>query len=215
MEKEKYLNVAYLTTFVVKMRTLIKKAYWNILNLFYSNGNRPLHLREISRRMKLDQGALTRHLKKLTSAKILRFEREGNLKKFCIHTESIRKIFPAYDEEKQDALPLLRKNALKYYIEYLNEKPVFLVLFGSTAKGTFREESDMDIIAVFNKKTDTGNARKYVQSQTGITLNEFQITYDKFIKELKLKEDNVIQAGIETGFPVYNRDAYYKVLYHE
>lgn len=29
------------------------------------------------------------------------------------------------------------------------------------------------------------------------------------MKELKLKEDEVIQAGIETGFPIYNHIYYY------
>lgn len=197
------------------MTTLIKDAYWKILKVFYLNRNTPLHLREISRRIKLDQSALTRHLNKLTSEKILKFTREGNLKKFYIHRKQVKLVFPLYDEEKLEALPLLRKNAIKFYLEKLDEKPVFVMIFGSTAKNNFREDSDVDIISVFNKKSDTINARKYSESQTGIHISEFQLTYKEFMKELKIKEDHVIQAGIETGFPVCNNKEYYEVVYSE
>jgi predicted nucleotidyltransferase len=197
------------------MTTLIKDAYWKILKVFYLNRNIPLHLREISRKIKLDQSALTRHLNVLTSKGILKFTKEGNLKKFYIAKKHVKNIFPLYDEEKLESLPLLRRNAIKFYEKSLEQKPVFVIIFGSTAKGSFREDSDVDIIAVFNKKTDTNNARKYSESQAGIHISEFQLTYKEFLKELKMKEDNVIQAGIETGFPVYNDKEYYGVMYDE
>jgi predicted nucleotidyltransferase/DNA-binding transcriptional ArsR family regulator len=211
----KYLNVVNITTIDVKMTTLIKEAYWKILKVFYLNRNTPLHLREISRRIKLDQSALTRHLNKLTSERILKFTEEGNLKKFYIHKKQVKLIFPLFDEEKLEALPLLRKNAILFYLKQLNEKPVFSIVFGSSAKGSFREDSDVDIISVFNKKTNTINARKYSESQTGIHISEFQLTYKEFIKELKMKENHVIQAGIETGFPVSNNKEYYGIVYDE
>lgn len=210
-----YLNVANITTFVVKMRTLIKNVYWNILALFYSNRNKSLHLREISRRIRLDQSALTRHLNSLTDAKILCFEKEANLKKFRIRNTQIKSIFPIYDENRFEALPLLKKNALRSYIEKLEERPIFVILFGSTAKGTSKEDSDIDIISVFNRRTNTEEAKRYAQAQTGLTVSEFQMTYKEFLKEVKLKDDNVIQAGIETGFPVYNSREYYACIYDE
>jgi predicted nucleotidyltransferase len=210
---ENYLNDVNITTFVVKMRTLIKDAYWNILKRFYLNKNTPLHLREISRQVKLDQSALTRHLNNLTKSGVLDFKAEGNLKKFYIQNGNIRKIFPLYDTERLESLPLLRRNAIRFYIEKLDVKPVFALVFGSTAKGGFKEGSDIDLVIVFNDKVDTKRAKSYAEAQTGITISEFQMTYKKFIMEARLKEDNVIQSGIETGYPVYNCSAYYEVLY--
>ena len=201
-----------MTMIVVKMRTLIKEAYWNILQEFYTNNNTPQHLREISRNIKLDQSALTRHLNNLTKDKILTYRIEGNLKKFYINKNYVKNIFPIYDEERLEALPILRRNAIKFYIQELEEKPVFAIIFGSTAKNTYKEDSDIDIITVFNKKTDTKKAKDYAQAQTGITISEFQLTYKDFIKETKLKEDQVIQSGIESGFPIYNNKSYYEVF---
>ena len=195
------------------MRTLIKDAYWKVLKEFYRNRNTPLHLREISRKIKLDQSALTRHLKNLTRNRILVFKEEGNLKKFSVNKGYTKNIFPLYDEEKLESLPLLRRNAIRFFMQKLEEKPVLAIVFGS--KATFTEESDVDIIMIFNKKTDTGKARTYAEAQTGIKISEFQMTYKDFTREIKLKEDHVIQSGIEIGFPIYNNSLYYEVLNNE
>lgn len=194
------------------MKTIIKLPYWKILELFYKNKNTPLHLREISRNINLREGPLTRHLNHLINDKILIFQKEGNLKKFSIAQNMIPKIYSAYDQERYDNLPYIRKKAINLYLNTLKEKPIIIILFGSTAKGTFQETSDIDLIVVFNKKTDTKEAAKYAEAQTGLRISEFQLTYKKFIEELKLKQDQVIQAGLETGYPIYNQIFFYGVI---
>jgi len=193
------------------IRTIIYAQYWKILQLFYSNHNISLHLRDISRKIGLKESATSRHLHALEKNNILKSYREANLRKYSLKREVISEIFTLFDQEKLEALPLLRKNALKFYVDRLKEKPIFIILFGSTAKGTFRENSDVDIIAVFNTKTNTKEARKYAEAQTSIRMSEFQVTYNQFIQELKLKQDQVIQAGLETGYPIYNQRFFYEV----
>ncbi len=197
------------------LKNLVKDNYWRILELFYRNRNSPLHLREISRRISLSEGPLTRHLNALVEEKTLVFQEEGNLKKFRISKDKIKYIFPLFDQEKLENLPLLRKNALAFYIGELEEKPVFVLLFGSTAKGTAKEESDIDILAVFNRKTNTKEAARYAEAQTGMKMSEFQTTYKAFKDEIKLKKDKVIQSALETGFPAYNHIFFYEALNDE
>ncbi len=210
-QTKSYLNVLICKTIVLKMVTIIKESYWKILGVFYRNKNTPVHLREISRIINLKEGPLSRHLNKLLKDKILTSENEGNLKKFRITKQKIPEIFTLFSLEKYQKLDYIRKNTIQFYIKKLKEKPIFIVLFGSTAKGTHNKESDIDIITVFNKKTITKEAINYAESQTGIRISEFQLTYTNFIKELKLKEDQVIQSGIETGFPIYNHLYYEKI----
>ena len=196
------------------IRTIIHKQYWSILRLFYTNQNSPLHLRDISRKINLRESAASRHLHALEKNNVLKSHKDANLKKYSLKKQAIPEIFSLFDNEKLEALPLLRKNAINFYITTLKEKPIFIILFGSTAKGTFRDDSDIDVIIIFNKKTDTTEAIKYAEAQTGIKISEFQLTYKQFITELKLKQDNVIQAGIETGYPVYNQIYFYEVKDH-
>jgi len=188
---------------------------WKILELFYKNKNQPLHLREIARQINLGESPATRHLNYLTKTQILKFKAEANLKKFYISQKQIPQIFPLYDIERFEELPLLRKNALKYYLYKLENKPILIVLFGSTAKGTFKEESDIDLIEVYNEKTNNKEAVKFAEAQTGLRINTIQITFKQYTEELKLKKDHVIQSGLETGFPVYNHQFFYEVLNNE
>ncbi len=196
------------------IRTIIQKQYWSILQLFYANHNSPLHLRDISRKIHLRESATSRHLHVLETTNILKSHKEANLKKYTLKKQAIAEIFSLFDNEKLEALPLLRKNAINFYINTLKEKPIFILLFGSTAKGTFRDDSDIDVITIFNQKTDTKEAIKYAEAQTGIKISEFQLTYNQFMTELKLEQDHVIQAGIETGYPIYNQIYFYEVKDH-
>lgn len=192
------------------MKTIIKKQYWNILNVFYKNKNKPIHLREISRIINLKESPLSRHLNILLKEKILTSEIDGNLKKFKIKNK--KQIFTIFDNQKFEDLPFIRKSSINFYIKQLKNKPILIILFGSTAKETFKDDSDIDIITVFNKKTNNDDAINYSEAQTGIKINEFQLTYNEFIKEIKMKQDNVIQSGIETGYPIYNHLFFYEVL---
>ena len=193
------------------IRTIARTQYWSILKLFYTNHNTPLHLRDISRKINLRESATSRHLNALEKTNILKSQKEANLKKYNLKNQAIPEIFSLFDIERLEALPLLRINTIRFYINTLKEKPIFVILFGSTAKGHFRDDSDIDVISIFNKKTDTTEAIKYAEAQTGMKLSEFQLSYPQFIKELKLKQDNVIQAGIETGYPIYNQIYFYEV----
>ena len=193
------------------IRTITRPQYWSILKLFYGNHNTPLHLRDISRKINLRESATSRHLNALEKTNILKSQKEANLKKYNLKNQAIPEIFSLFDIERLEALPLLRINTIRFYINTLKEKPIFVILFGSTAKGHFRDDSDIDVISIFNKKTDTTEAIKYAEAQTGMKLSEFQLSYPQFIKELKLKQDNVIQAGIETGYPIYNQIYFYEV----
>ncbi|MBI2112609.1 helix-turn-helix transcriptional regulator [Candidatus Woesearchaeota archaeon] len=197
------------------IRTIVHKQYWSILHLFYANHNSPLHLRDISRKIHLRESATSRHLQALEKTNILKSHKEANLKRYNIKKQAISKIFSLFDVEKLETLPLLRKNAIKEYLKALKNKPVLMIVFGSTAKGNYKDDSDIDIIEIFTAKTNTKDAKNHAESLTGMSIQPFQMTEANFYKELKMKEDMVIQSGINTGFPVFNSEYFYELMYDE
>ena len=197
------------------MKTILKPSNWKILRLFYDNNNKPLHLRDISRKIKLNESTTSTHLNNLVKDGILKTEKDANLKKFSIYKNQIPFIFPLFDYERLDALSLVRKDAVKLYIKNLDKKPLLAIVFGSTAKGTFRKDSDVDILVIFPEKNDDKKTIDYVNSQTGIKIQTFKITEQQFNEEIKLKKDKVIQSALETGFPVFNEKYYYEVINNE
>jgi len=195
------------------MQTIIKPGIWKILNIFYDNKNKPVHLREIARSSHMNESTASMHLNSLVKNVILKTEVDGNLKKFYISKNYISMVFPLFDYERLENLPLLRKNAIKLYIKSLEAKPLLAVVFGSTAKGNFKNESDLDILEINNSKDN--KAGKIAESQTGIHMQVFRMGEKQFMEELISKKDNVVQSALNTGFPVFNQKYYYEVLYHE
>jgi len=196
------------------METLFKPSIWKILKLFYDNRNSPLHLREIARKTKLNESTIFSHLNNLVKKGILKTEKEANLKKFHINKIKVPEIFPLFDSEKLESLPLLRRDAIKLYINKLEKKPLLIIIFGSTAKGTYRNNSDIDIIEVSSSKETTDKAEKYAEAQTGIKLQIFRINEENFKEELRIKKDNVIMSALQTGFPVFNAKYFYEVMFN-
>jgi predicted nucleotidyltransferase len=195
------------------MNTILKSGFEKIISIFYKNKSAILHLRKIGRQTKLNENSVTRFLKQLEEQQILISKKEGNLKKYSIQkNKRTFLIFSLFDIKKFDKLPNIRKNAINYFFQKLKEKPIIIVLFGSTAKEDFTKNSDIDLLLIVNKKIKIEQAEDYVESQTGININCIQINYDDFIREIKIKEDKVIQSAINSGYPLTNHITYYEAI---
>lgn len=205
-----------MVTSVTKMLTILKSGYGKIMQLFYKDKRAKLHLREIARQAKLHEPSATRFLRALEKENILKSEKDGNLKKYSVQ-KSTRAylIFEVFDIERFEKLPGLRKNAVQAYLNALPEKPIFILLFGSTAKGTYREDSDIDILIIVNKTISADKAEKEADALTSIKISTFQIRYTDFLNELKLKEDKVVQSAIQSGYPLINHIYYYEAVCNE
>ncbi len=196
------------------MKTILKTGYEKIFHLFYSEKSAKIHLRDIARKTKLNENSASRFLKDLEQNHILKSRKDGNLKKYEIQKNNqVYTLFTFFDIAKLDNLPHVRRNALAYFLDQIPQKPFIVFLFGSTAKNTSTSQSDIDILLIVNKKIPTKEAENYVDAQTGIRISCLQITINEWKKELKLKEDYVIQAAINTGYPLTNHIEYYRMLY--
>lgn len=198
------------------MITILKQGCRKIMELFYKDKSAKLHLREIARKTKLHEPSTTRFLAALGKEGILKSEKDGNLKKYsAVKNKKTYLIYEMFDIERFQKLPHVRQNAVNVYLDNLPEKPVFAVLFGSTAKETYAEKSDIDILLIVNKKIRTENAEKEADAVTAVKISTFQMAFNDFIDELKLKEDKVMQSAVNTGYPLVNHIFYYEALYNE
>ena len=198
------------------MITILKSGYGKIMHLFYKNKTVKLHLREIARQTTLHEPSVTRFLHALEKEQILQSEKDGNLKKYSVkQSKRSYLIFASFDIERFEKLPNIRKNAIQTYLDHLPEQPVFAILFGSTAKETYKEDSDIDILIITNNKISAEEAEKEVDALTAMKVSTFHMTYKDFIKDLKMKEDKVAQSAIQSGYPLLNHIHYYGALYNE
>lgn len=192
------------------MLNIINKGYLNILRLFYTSKTN-IHLREIAKKIKLNENSAYRFLNKLEKDNILKSEKKGNMRFFSLkNNKKTFSILTFFDIEKYENLPHIRRTAIETYLNNLSKQPVFAILFGSTAKNTFRNDSDIDILIITNERIKTEKAEDNAGAQSALKVSTFQMTYKIFIEELKLKKDMVVQSALKTGFPLINHIKYYK-----
>ncbi len=189
-------------------KMLTNNAITKILRLFYSR--KTFHVREIARQTNLNQNSVIQALKHLKKEEIVTYRLDANLKKYCLNQN--KKSFTyltLMDVERLEALPLLRKNAINRYVQ-LVPKATFILVFGSTAKNNYKNDSDIDLLVITDENTKI--AQKEINAVQSMNVNTIHMSYEAFIKELKLKEEPVIQSAIESGFPIINHIKYYETI---
>jgi hypothetical protein len=121
-------------------------------------------------------------------------------------------VYPILDHEKFQKLPLGKQQALEIYIDKLPIKPIFLLLFGSTANKTFTTESDIDLVIISDTIMDDELAKKAVSTHTNEKIQSFHVTFSDFLQNIRTLEDKVLISAMNTGYPVFNERYYYEVL---
>jgi predicted nucleotidyltransferase len=201
---------------VLKMNnTLFGKGKEKILECFYRNRNKELYFSEILRETKLTQNTTLKHLANLQKlGLIISTKKIGNtFYKINPKSISLYAIFSYFDYRKIEKLPFERKKAIEEFLIKLNIQPLIAVIFGSTAKGTFSKESDIDILLVYNKKEiEDSKLKKDIESITGTKIQTFIIDLEYIREQLKKREDNVIVHAIKTGFPITGNDKFYREI---
>src|SRR3989338_7760451 len=134
--------------------TIFGKGKEKILECFYRNRQKELYFSEILRETKLTQNTTLKHLKNLQTANLITSTRKiGNtFYRINPNNPQIYSIFSYFDYKRFNELPSERKRAINEFLNKIKVKPLIALIFGSTAKGTFGKESDIDILLIYNKK---------------------------------------------------------------
>ena len=186
-----------------------------ILECFYRNKRKEMYFSEILRETNLTQNTTLKHLKNLQQNNlVISTKKIGNtFYKINPKNMQIYSIFSYFDYKKFNELPSERKRAISEFLEKLLIKPLMALIFGSTAKGTFGKESDIDILLIYNKKElEDSKLKKDIEATTGVKIQPFIIDFDYFKNQIIKEEDKVITHAIKTGFVITGNDKFYKEI---
>lgn len=201
-----------------KMQHITEKEL-DILRYFYSWKRG--HVRRIKKEVKISEHTLLKYLKTLEKKDMLHLSKEGNLKIYEINTKSglVKIFFSYFDFERLETLEYKRSKAVKLFVSLLKDvkMPYFVLLFGSTAKGTFTAKSDIDLIAVFENagaiSEKAENIKRNVLAETGLKVNAIVMAMDEFKKEKVNKSNYALQDAVATGYPVFGNQIYYEAIW--
>ena len=135
-------------------KNIMSKGREKILQCFYKNRNKELYFSEILRETSLTQNTTLKHLKFLKENQIILSHKKIANTFYKLNNKNPKtfSLLSYLDNQKFNNLPSIRKRALTEFLDKIETKPIIAVVFGSTAKGTFTKESDIDLLLIFNRK---------------------------------------------------------------
>lgn len=170
----------------------------------------------------MSEHTLLKYLNSLSERKVLTHRKEGNLKIYEVNLQSdlVKIFFSYFDLQRLETVEYKRGKAVKLFAKSLAKvkQPHFVLLFGSTAKGTYTSKSDIDLIIVYEAAnrsimSHAENIKKKVLAETGLKVNAIIMTLEEFIKEKENKANHALQDALKYGYPVFGSQLYYEVIF--
>lgn len=192
---------------------ILGKGKEKILECFYNNRSKELYFSEILRETSLTQNTTLKHLDNLQKSHLVLSTKKIAHTFYKINNKNpqIYSLFAYFDYKRLNELPSSRRRVIIEFLEGLKIRPLIALIFGSTAKKTFTEESDIDVTLVFNKKEKADKKIiEDLEATTGFHIQTFIIDYEYFKEQILKEEDKVITHAIKTGFIMAGHNYFYK-----
>lgn len=177
-----------------------------------------VHIRELARIVKTSYNNTVRNIKILEKENVVKKEKDANLIKIKLKNNPLT-IAYLNQVHTDNFLKLPKKvsGSINEFLDELQEKPLIALIFGSFAKGNYKENSDIDILLVFQKisnQTNIENAARRVSMKTNTRLSPVYVEYESFEKNFlnknhdfsnEIRQNVIIIAGIEYYYRIYWR----------
>ncbi len=182
-----------------------------IVKLFIQE-KKPKTIREISKKINSDYRITHTAVQRLLEKAILISETIGKSSLCELNTKYYGiEIYKAENERKEDILKTRNVNQLCKEIMNKTGSSFFIFLiFGSYAKKTSKNVSDIDIIFVSNEKNFEEKISNIV-SLLPLKIHVLVFTEEEFIRMKDSKKLNVIKEVIENNIIIYGIENYYRL----
>lgn len=193
------------------MCKMIHNKYFYILEQFLGDYNKEVHGRGLINKVNLSQKAIALTLEELENQGILKSQKKGNMKHFrlnLLNTE-IKAMLQITELTKKINFFLKHRKLANIF----NEDNRIVGVFGSYAKGTQKEDSDIDIFIIGKKRKgeyeNKGNLLGLKISIKYLSEKEFGLLLRKKNALLKeMLENHVLIFGAEKFINVIWRNYY-------
>jgi predicted nucleotidyltransferase len=148
---------------------------------------------------------LLKNLDLMVSLKVLKKEKNKSNTFYSVNYENqfCLSLLQLININKFQKLPFERRKSV---LDLINEvKPLMCVLFGSSAKGNFKKESDLDLLLVFDKKKEVDI--KEISSRYGVRINVIVLGFS----EININ-DETVKHIFKTGYCVIGYNYFYEVF---
>ncbi len=182
-----------------------------IVNYLGKHEGHAFTMNELSKLTKIPYATFYRTIHEMTE--LVKLQTVGKSKTVALNTEN--PVIKSYltissDEEKKE---FLRKQPILSKIASELNTPDTVVLFGSYAKGTQRESSDVDFL-IINKKGEKSISFSKYEVLFKKKVNPIFVTLSEFKKMLKEKDENVGKRALNDHIILNSPETFWESVLH-
>lgn len=199
------------------------RAQEKIYKAFYESRKDKLYFNELKDLTKLSHSSLQNTLKMLMTNKILEKQETKANTFFIIKDEKLFAV--EYAKIAISKFEMLHRNVrlpLKDFIKKIPEGILSILIFGSAARSSETEKSDIDLLVILHQFENENTQQEYgkeiikqiedikkdIQTQS---IHPISIAFTTS-KEFNEGKDHLVNQAKETGFPIMNEQKYFEVL---
>ncbi|MFH1591835.1 MAG: nucleotidyltransferase domain-containing protein [Candidatus Woesearchaeota archaeon] len=176
-----------------------------------------IHLRGLSRLLKTGLPNVVRYANLLQKEKVIGKEKDANLLKLKLkeHPKTIAYL-KQVNTERFLAIPKRVQMAVNDFLNELDIKPLIAIIFGSYAKGNYTNDSDIDLLLVFQEVKSTKemkNKANKISMRTNTQINLIYLNYKNFEINFLNKDHDFSKEIRQKIIVLMGTEIYYKLLW--
>ncbi len=178
-----------------------------ILKLLMNNKEETFSIRKISQLRDINYKSAYIALKFLAKEKIVDLKKVGNTIACTFNNNFNDLVFKAEYLRREDLFK--SKDFLIIYKRLSELKfPFIALLFGSYAKGTAKQHSDIDILTIGGDEDEIEKTISLLPDKIHLT----QVNYESFSRMIKSKDMSVVNEAIKKNIILIGIEEYYRLL---
>ena len=160
--------------------------------------NKEIHTRALAKRLNINHMTTSRYLKELVNDNVLDFRMEGRNKMYFLKKNIESRNYATMTELYKLNRVLKKHPGLRKIIKTIQRNPIIslAVFFGSYAKGTVRENSDIDVF-IETEDRKLKQELEQLNSMLSVKIGEFDRS-NPLIKEIE--KNHIIIRGAENYY---------------
>lgn len=168
---------------------------YKILRFFLENPNTKIHVTELSRKISISKSSVSYYCENYYKEKILKQTKIGNTLNYYLANDNV-----FVKSFKKSYFLGIILNSKEYSIFLKNNKSnlVSLILYGGYSSGNYSENSDIDLLIIYNSdKIDYSSILK-LESIYKKEINITKLSLNQWVKKLNQK-DNFINSILKNN----------------
>ncbi|MDD4049709.1 MAG: nucleotidyltransferase domain-containing protein [Candidatus ainarchaeum sp.] len=159
---------------------------FKVLSYFIENPNTKIHLNELARKLNVSASSVLKYCNSYVKDTVLFKEKKSNSVFFSLNNDNV---FVKSFKKSYFIGSILNSSSFSKFIEENKSSLVSLILYGGYSSGNYSENSDVDILIIYNSDKINYNSILNLENVFKKEINITKLSLNQWVKKLNQKDE--------------------------